>query len=449
MEQTEVSRSTTPRIELRETRFWHPGLTMLFASLTVSAELAVARFGFGVKLRDPLLEALLPISLAIAVASLLLAFALRPKSRDAIEFSNDHVALPVYRGSWRRRRICYRDVHSIQRIRRAPRRMLAIGRRGRLVASVPLAWLAPPDTATLEEELRARIGSLPDGEERLRGIDRCACVWAAAGRGVPWVTWALAAILIVAFVFELAVGATNEEVRLLTLGALSPVRVGQGELDRLLTPAFLHSGALHLFVNLSTLVLLGLMLERLLGWPRFVLVLTLGQVLGSLLWLLWPNGDAAVGASAALYGMFGAWIVLELKAREDLPVFLRLPAWWWLLTAAFGVWAEVAVSNLATAAHVGGVAGGFLAAAVVVHRPLDRLGLTAPRWLVTLATLSVLAWLTALGAGAQRARVLLDHESVETRRAIELEMDERPRRPRGHGTGTESPLYAAAFGRTT
>jgi len=432
--QTEVSRSSTFRIELRETRFWRPALTMLFASLTVLVELSVARLGFGLELRDSFLRALLPGSIVSTVVSLVLAVALRPRTRDAIEFFDERVELPVYRGSRRRRRIRYRDVHSIQNLRRTPLKVLSIGRRGRLAASVPLRWLASPEDATqLEEELRARIGSLPDGAERLRGIDRCASVWAAAGRGVPWVTWALTASLIVAFAFELAVGATTVKLRLLTLGALSPVLVGQGELDRLLTPAFLHSGPLHLFANLSTLVLLGLMLERLLGWPRFVLVLTLGQILGALLWLRWPNADGAVGASAALYGLFGAWLLLELKAREDLPVLFRLPVWWWLLTAALGVWAEVAFTNLATAAHVGGVAGGFLAAAVVVHRPLDRLGVTAPRWLLALAILSILAWLAALGVGVHRASGLLDEQTLEASRSIEPGADERSRPTIGPG----------------
>jgi rhomboid protease GluP len=395
---------------------------LLVISLGVFVELVVARFVLGLELRGPLLQGLFSTSIVMALVSLILALALRPRVRDSIEFFGEHVEVPMYRGSRRRRRIRYRDVYSIERFLWGPMRILVIGTRGRLTARIRFRWLeSPRDAPRVDAEMRARIGLLPDGAERLRGIDRCALVWAAAGRGVPWVTWALATILIVVFAFELAVDATTEKLRLLTLGALSPVLVGQGELDRLLTPAFLHSGPLHLFANLSTLILLGLMLERLLGWPRFVLVLTLGQVLGALLWLLWPNADAAVGASASLYGMFGAWIVLGLKTREDLPVFFRPPVWWWLLTAALGVWAEVALSNLATAAHVGGVAGGFLAAAVVVHHPLDRLALTAPRWLVTLATVSILAWLTAFGVGVHRAWALVDDQSVETSRAIELE----------------------------
>jgi rhomboid protease GluP len=407
---------------------------MLVISFGVFAELVVARFVLGFELRGPLLQGLFPTSIATAFVSLILALALRPRVRDSIEFFGEHVEVPMYRGSRRRRRIRYRDVYSIERFLWGPMRILVIGTRGRLAARIRFHWLeSPGDAARLDAEMRARIGLLPDGAERLRGIDRCASVWAAAGRGVPWVTWALAASLVAAFAFELAVGATTEKLRLLTLGALSPVLVGQGELDRLLTPAFLHSGPLHLFANLSTLVLLGLMLERLLGWPRFVLVLTLGQVLGALLWLRWPNADGAVGASAALYGLFGAWLVLELKAREELPVFFRLPVWWWLVTAAFGVWAEVAFSNLATTAHVGGLAGGFVAAAVVVHRPLDRLGLTAPRWLSALATLSILAWLAALGVGVQRASGLLDEQRVEASRSIQPEADERSRPTIGPG----------------
>jgi membrane associated rhomboid family serine protease len=355
----------------------------------------------------------------MAIVSLPLALTLRPKSNDVIELFHDHVELPLYRGSRRRRRIRYCDVHSIQRLQSIPRRILMIGRRRSLAASVPLSWLSSPAETQLEEGIRAGVGALPDGAERLRGIDQSASVWAAAGRGVPWVTWAFTTIVTLAFGFELAMDATIEKSKLLTMGALSPTLVSQGGIDRLLTSAFLHSGSGHLIVNLSALVLLGLMFERLLGWPRFVLVLTLGQVSGALLWLAFPNADGAVGASAALYGLLGSWIVLDLRAREELPVFFRLPVWWWLLTAAFAVVAEVALSSSATSAHTGGFAGGVLAAAIIVRRPLDRLGLHAPRWLFALATLSILAWLTALGLGVQRAWGLLDAEASETHHVLE------------------------------
>jgi membrane associated rhomboid family serine protease len=392
---------------------------MLFASLTVLGELAVADLALGVDLHDPRLAALLWVSVAMAIVSLPLALTLRPKSNDVIELFHDHVELPLYRGSRRRRRIRYCDVHSIQRLQSIPRRILMIGRRRSLAASVPLSWLSSPAETQLEEGIRAGVGALPDGAERLRDIDQSASVWAAAGRGVPWVTWAFTTIVTLAFGFELAMDATIEKSKLLTMGALSPTLVSQGGIDRLLTSAFLHSGSGHLIVNLSALVLLGLMFERLLGWPRFVLVLTLGQVSGALLWLAFPNADGAVGASAALYGLLGSWIVLDLRAREELPVFFRLPVWWWLLTAAFAVVAEVALSSSATSAHTGGFAGGVLAAAIIVRRPLDRLGLHAPRWLFALATLSILAWLTALGLGVQRAWGLLDAEASETHHVLE------------------------------
>jgi membrane associated rhomboid family serine protease len=238
-------------------------------------------------------------------------------------------------------------------------------------------------------------------------------VWRAAGRGIPWLTLGWAAFLLMVFVFEAAIGATGDPLRLLALGGLSPDRVAQGEMDRLFTSAFLHSSGLHLLMNATSLIVLGVMFERLLGWARFLVVLSFAQIAGTGFWVTWPNAVVAVGASAALYGIVGCWLFLHLANREELPVFLRSPAWNWMLLIGLALWIEVGFSYAAHAAHLGGFAGGFAAGAVVVRGPLDRLASNRPRGLSVVAGACILVWASALGAGIQRAWGPLDARRTE------------------------------------
>ncbi len=418
MLEPEVPRSPPLRIELRGTRLWHPGLMAFITASGMLAELAIARFWLRLD-SSPFLDRVLLVSLALAPISLAAALVLRPRSRDAIELSAEHLEIPAYRGSRRRRRTRLRDVYSIQTLRWIFPGILALGVRGRLVSRVPLHWLASPaDAARLEAGIRDRIASLPDGADRLRRIDHCRSVWQAAGRGVPWITLGLSAALVGAFLFEVWVGATTEKLLLLMLGGLAPALVVDGDLDRLLTAAFLHSSILHLVVNLTGLIAFGVVFERLLGWPRFLFVLSVAQVAGTALFVAWPSAVGAVGASAALHGIVACWLFLNVARREELPVFLRSPTWNLMLLLGLAVWTEVEFSNLAHAAHLGGFAGGLAASAAVVRVPLDGLRPHRPRWLLAVSTAWILVWVGALSVGIHRAWGPIEERTLDTTRRL-------------------------------
>lgn len=414
MRELEVPRSPTLRIELRGTRLWHPGFLTFVTATIVTAELGVARFWLGMEL-PPSLDRLLVVSFVLALISPAAARALRPRTPDAIALSAEHVEIPAYRGSWRRRRIRHRDVYSIEKLSWGPLQTLAVGVRGRLPARVPLRWLVSPgDADRLEAAIRKRIGALPNGAERLRGLDRCRSVWRAAGRGVPWLTLGSAAVLVIIFLGEVAIGATGDGLRLLALGALSPALVREGELDRLFTSALLHSRNLHLLLNGIGLIALGVMFERLLGWPRFLLVLSFAQIGGAALWVAWSGAVGAVGASAAIHGALACWLLLHLARQNDLPVFLRIPAWIWTLWLGLALWIEFKLPNVAHAAHLGGFAAGLAISAALVRGPLDRLRTRRPPWLAVAATAWILVWGAALGFGIRRAWGPIEERSVRT-----------------------------------
>lgn len=91
--------------------------------------------------------------------------------------------------------------------------------------------------------------------------------------------------------------------------------VGQGEVYRLLTAMFLHGGLTHLFFNGYALYVIGLNVERVYGHARFLLIYFLGGLTGSLFSLLF-SPYASVGASGAIFALFGAEIVFVYRHRK-------------------------------------------------------------------------------------------------------------------------------------
>ncbi|MBD0255211.1 MAG: rhomboid family intramembrane serine protease, partial [Cytophagales bacterium] len=110
---------------------------------------------------------------------------------------------------------------------------------------------------------------------------------------------------------------------LLTWGANYRPLTVRGQWWRLLTSTFLHGGVLHLFMNLYGLLFVGLFLEPVLGRARLLLIYLLTGVLASLASLLWYPATVSVGASGAIFGLYGALLALLLAGA--FPAGLKKP----------------------------------------------------------------------------------------------------------------------------
>src|SRR5262245_505954 len=137
----------------------------------------------------------------------------------------------------------------------------------------------------------------------------------------PVATFALLAALAAVFALELAVGALDVSPAMARMGALLPGSLARGEPWRLLSCAFLHGGWMHLLLNGLVLGSLGLLLERILGTRRFLVLYGLSALGGSLVSSFFLEGSS-VGASGALWGLLTA--EFALAAREGiLPAEMR------------------------------------------------------------------------------------------------------------------------------
>jgi rhomboid protease GluP len=174
------------------------------------------------------------------------------------------------------------------------------------------------------------------------------------------------------FLVELALGGSTNYFTLHRLGALEPIAVlARGEYWRLLGALFLHYGALHLLVNLYALYVLGPPLEASIGGVRFAacyLVAGLGSSTGVVaLWRLgWTRADLLVGASGAVMGIVGAWAGFLLQ-HHHLPMVRQR-----LLNIAAIVVMQTAFDyftpQVSMAAHLCGVASGFVIALLIIPR---------------------------------------------------------------------------------
>ena len=99
---------------------------------------------------------------------------------------------------------------------------------------------------------------------------------------------------------------------LLHWGANRRIETTSGEWWRLLTSMFLHGGIMHLFLNIYGLVIAAIFVEPLLGRKKYFILYVLSGLFGSLASIWWYPNIISVGASGAIFGLYGAILGLLL-----------------------------------------------------------------------------------------------------------------------------------------
>ncbi|MDX1622806.1 MAG: rhomboid family intramembrane serine protease [Gemmatimonadota bacterium] len=213
---------------------------------------------------------------------------------------------------------------------------------------------------------------------------------------VPWVTYLVILANVAAFVYELSLGRTGVRdlfreygvipAQLADLSLADPAAWGAAAIP-VVASMFLHGGWLHLILNMWYLWIFGDNVEDRVGHGRYLLLYLAAGAAGTLLHV-WSNPASTVptvGASGAIAGVLGAYLVTYPKARvlTGIPVFVfihlvELPAWlllgmWFVLqflsgAAALGT-TQATAGGVAWWAHIGGfVAGMILMALLKVGR---------------------------------------------------------------------------------
>ncbi|MCP4965784.1 MAG: rhomboid family intramembrane serine protease [bacterium] len=122
------------------------------------------------------------------------------------------------------------------------------------------------------------------------------------------------AINVVIFLIGLSSSELEHDL-IVNYGALSSA-IEDGEWWRGLTAAFLHGGFMHLLFNMYFLYIFGPRLERQVGSVAFSGIYLASAAGGSLAtYLFGPANTFSIGASGALFGLFGAWMYAAYRQR--------------------------------------------------------------------------------------------------------------------------------------
>jgi len=171
------------------------------------------------------------------------------------------------------------------------------------------------------------------------------------------VSFALIAINVAVFIAQLATAGSAASVS--ALGEMDGGLVASGQYWRLLTGEFLHGGPLHIALNMFALYLFGPAAERALGTGRFIAsYLTMAVAASTFVYLL--SAQSTVGASGAIFGLFGLVFVLLLKAGQDVRGLLMLLVINGLISLQ---------ANISWQAHLGGFLTGLALGAVFAYAP--------------------------------------------------------------------------------
>jgi membrane associated rhomboid family serine protease len=196
--------------------------------------------------------------------------------------------------------------------------------------------MTPAERQRLVHAGQALLLSVKDAD----GTGRAACepfVGALRAR-TPWtiVTPALVALHVAIFAGLLAgPGSPGHPATLIEWGGSFGPRTTNGEWWRLLTAMFVHTGMLHLAVNLAALAQIGLLLERLVGPFAFACVYLAAGLIAGLVDIGVNPLAVTAGASGAILGLYGlllASVVWSVRRRS--PVSVPRPAWLRLAPAA-------------------------------------------------------------------------------------------------------------------
>ena len=137
--------------------------------------------------------------------------------------------------------------------------------------------------------------------------------------------------------------------------------VATGDWYRIFSAALLHASLMHIGFNMYALYLFGPRLEQQVGGPAFVGLYVASAGAGGLAaYAFGPLDQVAIGASGAIFGLFGAWMFVAWKMRNTpggRSMFNQLGV---LLVINMAL--PLFVGGIAWTAHVGGFAAGFLIA---------------------------------------------------------------------------------------
>jgi membrane associated rhomboid family serine protease len=173
---------------------------------------------------------------------------------------------------------------------------------------------------------------------------------------------------------EYPITASFELEALRRLGANYGPYTLDGQYWRVITSLFLHSGFWHFLINTLFLWRLGILLDRIVGWPKTVAIYLVTGIFAAIVSIYWHPTSINSGASGAICGLAGALISFLIFAKGTLSLQQRRGILFWaafltpvsLLYQVFSKHVNSATElTTDTAAHISGLVSGLIMGAFV------------------------------------------------------------------------------------
>jgi len=170
-------------------------------------------------------------------------------------------------------------------------------------------------------------------------------------------TYSIIAVICGAYLVQLLVPSIQQQLFLPNIDYLSATN----QWYRLLTVALTHGGLLHLGFNMYSLMVLGNPIEEAFGKNKFLIIFFASLLTGSLASsYLASIYSASVGASGAVFGLFGAMVVVGKRIGADIRSIVVIIG----LNFVFGF----ALGGVNWRAHLGGLVGGYITSQLVLNK---------------------------------------------------------------------------------
>lgn len=185
--------------------------------------------------------------------------------------------------------------------------------------------------------------------------------------GKPRLTYLLIGINVLIFMLVELSGSSTDIEHLIEFGAKYNPYIIDGQWWRIISSMFLHIGIFHLIMNMLALYYLGHAVEGIYGTGRFFIIYMLAGIGGGLASFAFTINVSA-GASGAIFGLFGALLFFGLIHKR---LFFQTMGTNLLVIIGINLVFGFTVPQIDNSAHLGGLIGGFIAAAIL-HLPQQK-----------------------------------------------------------------------------
>jgi len=157
---------------------------------------------------------------------------------------------------------------------------------------------------------------------------------------------------------------------LVDMGALyGPLTVLKGEWWRLFTAMFLHGGMTHILMNMFSLYLIGRGMEMYFDTRSYLTIYIFSGLLGGLVSLYMHSNSVGVGASGAIFGVFGALAGFFLAHRDKIEAHSKAFMKDFAIVLGINLVLGLSIPSIDVSAHIGGLIIGLIGGFVISKDP--------------------------------------------------------------------------------